>query len=400
MKICAVICEYNPLHSGHLYQLNAIPATFDKKLCIMSGNFVQRAEPAIANKYIRALSALRCGADMVMENPILYAVANGEKFACGAIKTLENIPYVKGLAMGCETDDPQLLRVISDIQLEENSLFKDILTGALEQGQSYASAYCNATATCAEQAGNNKSEIIDILQKPNNLLCIEYIKCLKKSNLTSIEPILIKRKGNSYNNLAPYGDYLSATAIRAMLLSGKQTQTLPFLPDHEELIENCLSGKLADYDLYDKISLYNLLNTTEEQISDLYDCREGLQFKLKKSVKNCSTLKELLENTKSKRYTYARLRRIVLQLNLGITKSVMENANTSDLPFHVLAIKNDILPFLGEIQNAIVRHSDYSKYPQHSYLFEIEKKADALHALLCKTPCCDYNDKLITDKLI
>ena len=146
MKICAVICEYNPFHSGHLYQLTKVPAKFDKIACIMSGNFVQRAEPAIVNKRIRAQAALNAGADIVVENPVLYAVANGEKFASGAIKTLAALPNVKGLIMGCETDSPEIIEKIADTQLSEDAVFGDEFSKCMQSGASYAAAYCNATA--------------------------------------------------------------------------------------------------------------------------------------------------------------------------------------------------------------------------------------------------------------
>ena len=104
MKICAVICEYNPFHTGHLYQLNKISKKYDDIICLMSGNFVQRAEPAIAEKSVRATVALNCGASAVIELPIIYAVANGERFASGAIKTLSRLTGIEALAMGCETE--------------------------------------------------------------------------------------------------------------------------------------------------------------------------------------------------------------------------------------------------------------------------------------------------------
>ena len=129
MKCCALICEYNPLHNGHCYQLNQIRelTDCDKIICIMSGDFVQRAEPAIANKLARAECAVRSGADMVVELPLPYAVGSGELFAKGAIEIVKALPNVSYLAMGCETDDVRMLKALADIQYEESKNFKKLL---------------------------------------------------------------------------------------------------------------------------------------------------------------------------------------------------------------------------------------------------------------------------------
>ncbi|MFR5062908.1 MAG: nucleotidyltransferase family protein, partial [Christensenellales bacterium] len=116
MKICAVICEYNPFHTGHLYQLSEAKKSFDEIICIMSGNFVQRAEPAIAEKNVRARIALNCGASMVLELPLLYAIANGERFAEGAVKTLSRLENIDALVMGCEAENTKALMALAEIQ--------------------------------------------------------------------------------------------------------------------------------------------------------------------------------------------------------------------------------------------------------------------------------------------
>ena len=250
MKICAVICEYNPFHSGHLYQLTKVPAKFDKIACIMSGNFVQRAEPAIVNKRIRAQAALNAGADIVVENPVLYAVANGEKFASGAIKTLAALPNVKGLIMGCETDSPEIIEKIADTQLSEDAVFGDEFSKCMQSGASYAAAYCNATAVSMKNKGYDEQQIRTIISQPNNLLCIEYIKSIRRLNL-DIEPVVIKRRGNGYNSTSVYGDYLSAGAIRNILLSQSYNDALPYLPGGDQLISALKNGNCADYALYD-----------------------------------------------------------------------------------------------------------------------------------------------------
>lgn len=399
MKICAVICEYNPFHTGHLYQLGKVPAGYDRIACVMSGNFVQRAEPAVADKYLRAETALLCGADIVVENPILYATANGEKFAEGAIKVISALKDVKGLIMSCECDDTSLIQAIADVQTQESERFALNVRNGLDSGKSFASAYSDATATeLEEKYGYDK--IKSVLSEPNNLLCIEYIKSIIRHNL-DVKPVIIKRKGNGYNDLRAYGDFLSATAIRKILLSDTPSAASPYLPQNESLLAAVRAKKIADENLYDAISLLNLRNSTPEQLEQTYDCREGLQFSLLQNAKNCSTFTETLELTKSKRYTFSRLKRIVLQNNLGITKNIMAKAQNQTLPFHVLACKNDFKGYFSQIEkNAVIRNSDYDKFSSFDYLFEIERRASALYSVISHSEDKYLNEKLVTDRLI
>lgn len=400
MKICAVICEYNPFHTGHLYQLTKIPAKYDKTICVMSGNFVQRAEPAIIGKQIRAETALNAGADMVIENPVINAVANGEKFADGAIKILSRLPDVKGLIMSCETEQTDLLDKIADVQLNSDDFFSNILKESLSRGQKYAAALSEATAAALKKQGYDSETVKSVLNKPNNLLCIEYIKSIRKYNL-DISPVILKRKGNDYNSTSVFGNYLSATAIRNILLSGSPTEATPYLPEKEKILDVICRGKNADYALYDALSLYNLRTASKTQLANLYDCGEGLEHSLYDNARLHEDMRQVLESVKSKRYTYARLKRIILQLNLGITKEVMKRAENEKIPFRVLAVKNDFKFYLSEIEkNAVIRNSDYDKFQEYEYYFDIEKRASALYSTITKTRDSFYTDRLITDKII
>ena len=398
MKICAVICEYNPFHSGHLYQLGKIPAGYDRIACVMSGNFVQRAEPAIVDKYLRAETALRCGADIVVENPILYATASGEKFAEGAIKVISAMKDVKGLIMSCECDDPSVIEAAANVQYEESDDFKSDLKNALDRGIAYASALCQATVN-ALSGKFDAGKIKAALSEPNNLLCVEYIKSIRRGNL-NIKPIIIKRKGNGYNDLRAFGDYLSASAIRDLLASATPLAASPYLPENDSLYKAVRSGKTADSALYNAISLYNLRNSTHDQLEQAFDCREGLQYPLIQNAKTCNTLTEALEKTKSKRYTFARLKRIVLQNNLSITKDAVKKAENQTLPFRVLACKNDFKGYFSQIEkNAVIRNSDYDKFSSFDFLFDIERRASALYSVVTHSEDNYMSEKLICDKL-
>ncbi|MBQ8882476.1 MAG: nucleotidyltransferase family protein [Clostridia bacterium] len=381
MKICAIVCEYNPFHTGHLYQLLQAGNRFDKTICIMSGNFVQRAEPAIVEKYTRAKVALCAGADMVIELPLKYAIANGEKFANGAIKTLSTLSDISAIVMGCETDDTQLLEKIAQVQTEQNDIFKSILSESLALGNSYASSITRATfMTLAEDYDEEK--IIEILSKPNNLLCIEYIKAIKKY-CPKTEIVLIKRKGADYNSLFPTKNYASATAIRDMFYRGEFTQASAYLTAENGYLIDEFNAHKPDLDLFGKICALALKNAGVEGIKTAYDCREGIEYKLYENAVKYNSLDEILLNTKSKRYTYSRLKRIVLQVLLGITSSIMESEDF--IPPRLLAIKETFKPYLTEnADKMIIRASDIDKFnsPAQIEHFACERRASNVFALI------------------
>lgn len=383
MKLCAVVCEYNPFHNGHAYHLQkaARAANADAILCIMSGNFVQRAEPAVVNKYLRAECALLGGADIVLELPTVFAVANGQQFAEGALSVLKSIPNVSYLAMGCEDPKETALQRIADIQAEESDAFKTILKDALQEGCSYASAYTKATVQIAEKLYSMGTLCDIILKKPNNLLAIEYLKSIKKLQ-ADIKPILIRRQGNGYNTATVGGDYISATAARALL------QAKDFTPLEAYIPPNCLPKLRAeimahsvDIGLYEGLVLHALRTAPN---SDLYDAAEGIEQKLIGNAQTYTNLTKVLEETKSKRYTMSRLRRLCLQALLGITKTLMRTSSAA--PTRLLGIRNEVRGMLGDLPpSVLIQNTDMNHLepPQTAFL-EIDKKASMLYSLITR----------------
>ena len=382
MKICAIICEYNPFHTGHLYQLLQAGKKFDRIICIMSGNFVQRAEPAICEKYARARVALCAGADMVIELPLKYAIANGEKFADGAVKTLSTLSDVSALVMGCETDDPELVKEIAKIQIDECENYKSVLAENLAQGLSYASAITKATCSQFSTDEDKKIKVEQILSKPNNLLCIEYMKAINKY-CPKMETVLIKRKGADYNSLLPTNNYASATAIRNMFYDGKFTEASAYLTSEGSQIINEFSSQKPDLNLFGKICVLALKNAGVEGIKNACDCREGLEYKLYENAVKYNDLEEVLQNTKSKRYTYSRLKRIVLQVLLGITNSV--NDSDDFIPPRLLAIKETFKYYLSNNgDKMIIRATDMDNFTSPAQLehFNCERIAGNVYSLI------------------
>ena len=382
MKICAVICEYNPFHTGHLYQLNEAAKKFDHTICIMSGNFVQRAEPAVAEKYVRAEIALRCGASMVLELPIVYATANGERFADGAIKTLKSLTGINAVVMGCETDDTDALITLADIQSREDGDFKALLAANLDNGLSYATALSSATVTKAKEANVSPDKAAEILAKPNNLLCIEYVKAIKRNGL-DIKPVFIKRKGNDYNNISAIGNYLSASALRELIYKNDYTAAIPYLTGEYGILLEELKNHKPDKKTFSDLAVYKLRISSTDEIAKAFDCREGLEYRLSDAARSCITIEDVLLRTKTKRYTMSRLKRVILQVMLGITDEFYKNS--SFLPPRLLAIKENFKPYLTENgKNMIIRTEDMLRYDGEYYerYFEVEKKAAALYSVI------------------
>ncbi len=382
MKICAIVCEYNPFHTGHLYQLMQASKEYDEIICVMSGNFTQRAEPACVEKYTRATVALNAGASMVIELPVIFATANGEKFADGAIKSVSSLCELSGLVMGCETNDTDYIKILANIQSEENERFKNILTENLNDGKSYATAIMNATAVVgAENYGIPFETSVEILSQPNNLLCIEYVKASKKY-CPKAEITLIKRIGVHHNSLFPTNNYASGTAIRNMLSNGDFTGATPYLPDANLTIGEYSAHPLSS-SLFSSLAVYSLRNAGIDGIRKAYDCKEGLEYKLYENALTHTTIEEVLSETKSKRYTMSRIRRVILQVMLGIDKEIYKTDGY--VPPRLLAIKENFKPILGTCgDKLIIRNDDFARYDSSFYekYFEIERKASNLYSLI------------------
>ena len=212
MKICAIICEYNPFHNGHLYQLREAKrlSGADALLCIMSGNFVQRGEAAILDKYTRAKHALQAGADAVIELPTIFATSNAELFAKGAISILSAIPSVKTLCFGCENADKTAFKLAARYLNDEPSDVSEKIKEMVASGMSFAKARANAWAGYIP---------LDLLCSPNNILGLEYTRAILAKD-ADIDILPIQRVGNGYSEAKLNEELPSATAIREAIKDG------------------------------------------------------------------------------------------------------------------------------------------------------------------------------------
>ena len=319
-KVLGIVAEYNPFHNGHLYHLEeskkATGANYT--VAIMSGNFTQRGDTSIIDKWSKTKIALSNGIDIVIELPLLYSISSAENFAEGAIKILDSLKVVDYISFGAETSNIKILDKIADVLYNEPKEYKALLAHELSKGISYPKARDNALMMYL----NNIRQLSNVVSSPNNILGIEYLKALKKFN-SNILPIAIPRFSSEYNDTSFSGNIASATAIRNIIKNKGFDILQKLLPSscYSILMDNIKVGHIVpDITVFEKEIIYNLRKMSINEISELADVSEGLEFAIKNAANYCNSIVEFLNIIKSKRYTTTRLQRILLYSLLGITK--------------------------------------------------------------------------------
>lgn len=325
MKVAGIIVEYNPFHNGHKFHIEQTKKLTgaDYIIAVMSGNYVQRGEPAVINKYLRTDMALLNGVDLCIELPTCYSSASAEFFAYGAVSILHKLGIVDYVCFGSEAGSIKHLDYIADILNSNNKEYQTILNKYIKQGNSYPKA---RELGILEYLKSIKSpylkEIKKIISSPNNILGIEYIKALKKLG-SSITPITITRTDKGYNeiNLNKTSSYTSASSIRTnihtlasikkyvpsnvySILKQEQTKTYPII-----------------YDDYTTLATYILLNNTAKDLTKYLDVDDTIANKLLNSIKDNHCITHMLEHSKSKDVTHTRLSRALMHIILNETKS-------------------------------------------------------------------------------
>ncbi|MBQ9728804.1 MAG: nucleotidyltransferase family protein [Clostridia bacterium] len=369
MKICGIICEYNPFHNGHLYQLCEAKrlSGADALVCLMSGNFVQRGEAAVADKYIRAKHAVLAGADVVLELPTIFATSNAELFAKGAVKLLSSIPALNTLCFGAETADKAAFLQAAKIMNDEPQEVSRKLKEFLRQGMSYAKARALAFDGWIPET---------IVNSPNNILGVEYTRALLSFG-SSVKILPIERVGGGYSDSSLQESFSSATAIRSAMQENREyaSQVPDFvLKDMPKQIENCL----------ETLEKYALIERSAEEISKICDCAEGLENALKKAAKEKESLTEILT---SARYTSSRIRRIALQNLLKIDEDLIRESLHSPLYLRVLAAKkerSDVLSALSESSSPLMvrAHDENVLSGVAKECFQVDRFAEKVYGLL------------------
>lgn len=306
MKTAAVICEYNPFHYGHKYQLDKTREMGATHIvAVMSGNFTQRGDAAIFDKYARARAALENGADLVLELPTVYSLSAAEGFARGAVQIIEALGCVDMLSFGSECGDIAALKEAAGAS--EYALHTDEFKEAMRKGSSFPAALAEAVKAYYTP------DVYDVLSSPNNTLAVEYIKALDDIG-SMIEPVTIQRNGAEHDSDEEEQQFASASLIRRKIFSGE---------DYSEFAP-VINEPVADIHRLESAILAKLRTMKPSDFENVYDAAQGLGDRLYKAVRRACSLDELYFLAKTKRYTLARIRRAVLCGFLGIDKKQLK----------------------------------------------------------------------------
>ena len=373
-KLC-IISEYNPFHFGHLYHLNeSISQTnTDFKVAIISGNFVQRGEPSIINKWEKAKVALSAGFDLVIELPTLYAISSAENFANGSIKIADQIGS-NYLSFGTESGDLKKLKDLSSLINKNEKEYIAKVKEKIAHGFSYPKSQ---ELAINEMFGDEFSGVC----KPNNILGLEYLKSLNAIS-SNIAPITIKRDF----------DKSSSSDVRALLRApGFKIENLKDkIPDfsYDVLTKNIKNGNaVLSLKAFEKEIIYILRTIDNEKLKDIPDVPENMLSNLKKIACSTNSLDELITTLKNKSITQARIQRILLYVLLGITKSDMELSKKITPFVRVLGMSENgkkILSDLPKDINVITSVKAFEKNCDDSDLLrmlEIDKRATDIYTL-------------------
>ena len=361
MQVAGIICEYNPLHLGHKKQIDFLKAQGYAVVCLMSGNFVQRGYPAIFDKMCRARAAVECGADLVLELPVQYALSSAEGFAAGGVEILTKLCHK--LCFGAENADEHALMEIAQALLSPT--FSEKLRPYLDQGLSFPAARSKALAEMGLQN--------DLLDTPNNILAVEYCKAILSQN-SPMEILPIHRQGSYHAALAD-AENPSATALRNLLENEGNWQD--FVPKQGV---SCFDNAELHFIYHgESAMLYRLRTMTEAEFEALPYGSEGLWRKLMHNSRKCSSLSDIIDSTKSKRYTRTRIDRMILCAFLGLT----ERDFKSPVPYcRVLGFNDTGRGILNEVKEDGF-FVNIGEDTRHAYQ-NLERRTTALYGLFAQ----------------
>ncbi len=369
MGVCGIIAEYNPLHTGHRFLLSQALKQSEAVVVAMSGNFTQRAEPALLSDRYRAEMALYSGANLVLQLPLPYAVSTAQTFARGGVSLLANTGLVDSLFFGSECGDIERLKTAANAVLAPET-DKEILK-FLEQGLAYPVARERAAEALFGE------EVSAVLQNPNDILAVEYVRAILELQ-ADMEPKTVKRQGAGHDAKTTEAGFASASYLRKALKNGEDIRA--FLPEASfEILEKAMKKGFApsDYGKLETAILAKLRVSKPEDFALLPDASEGLENRLLTAAKTATSLEELFTLTKTKRYTHARIRRLVLLFFLGVDKTLTEG----DVPYlRVLAADKTGIELLRRMEQTakvpILKRAADAK--------ALEGRAKTMYALECR----------------
>ena len=376
MNVIGIVCEYNPFHLGHLYQLKKVKEMYPDSIIIVvcSSNFTQRGDVSILNKWDKTRIALEYGVDIFIELPFGYATQSSDIFAKGAIELL-NYLKINTLVFGSECNNIQELINLANVQLNNNQ-YDNIVKKYLDKGINYPTALSKALTDITNTTIN----------KPNDLLGLSYIKEIIKNNY-KITPVTIKRT-NDYHGKDINSNIINASLIRKLLIEKKDiTKYIP--SNTHKYLSNISLDNFYPYLKYQIINNSNNLN-----IYQTVD--EGIENRIIKNIYKSSGYNELIMNIKTKRYTYNKINRMLLHILTNFTK---EDANNIKIDYiRLLGFTNTGQKYLNKIKKDINVPIITRYKPNISNLLDLEFRVNSIYAFITnnyKLIELEYNNKPI-----
>lgn len=392
MRIVGLITEYNPFHNGHKYHIEKAKLITNSEytISVMSGNFLQRGEPALVDKWTRARMAIDNGVDLVIELPTIYACQSAEIFGYGAVEILNSIGIVDNLVFGSEIGDIDKLFSISKILVDEPHEFKKYLKKYLSKGLVFPKARSNAIIEYLNFSNKFIDNLEFILSNPNNILGIEYLKALIKTK-SKIKPYTIKRIGSNYNDVFLTGNISSATAIRKSIFENGVRSIKNTVP--KETYYH-LEKFTSIFNTFNHLSNYNqllmfLIRVKNDYLKNILDVENGLENRIISCFNNNNNILDAIKCIKTKRYTLTRIQRILIHILLDITnESFIDITKKGPQYIRILGASKNGLKILNKIKSnssipIITKFSNYKRYnnPSLNKMLELDKLATDIYFL-------------------
>lgn len=366
MKIGGIIAEYNPFHKGHAYQISRVRKECDAVVAVMSGSFAQRGTMAVYDKFIRSRAAVLGGADLVIELPCAYTLAPAELFASGAVMLMNECQVINHLYFGCECGDTNSLYRAAEIMMDETPEISQKIKENLKTGMGYKAA------RLAAYVGTIPTELIN---QPNNILGIEYIKALILTK-SKLKPHAIMRKNTNHNDTLPVQGYASGNAIRTLIAS--KGDISPYVPANTRY----LYSTAVEYDrkILDSLILYMLRVQGMKVFDKVFDAPPEMVSRIFHAVPEATSLEDILDGANTRQYAKARIRRAIMAALLDIDGALV---NTAPQYIRVLAFNDMGREVISQIQEksklpVIIKTADFK---EASPLFEAELRATELSSI-------------------
>jgi len=341
MSVLGIIAEYNPFHNGHLYHMSASKSSISasKVIVVMSGNFTQRGDSAICDKFSRTRMALKNGADIVVELPVFYAVSSAEYFSWAAVKLMDAMGVVTHLSFGSESGDLEQIRLVASAMNKHRDSISWMTSELMSDGLPYFKAREHSLSSILHICQ-------DFIRQPNHILAIEYTRALEEIN-SSITPVTIKREGLDH--------YKTASSLRQYIKTGDYPSLGEAIPDNVFFL---LLGQIskygaADISRLDNVLFYLLRTKSLDEIKSIYGMNDGVAERMVKLCGLHDSSEGFLNAVKTKRYAHTRLRRAIAHLLLDIKSEMFDQFNLTGGPryIRVLGFRKDASQLLGEMVN-------------------------------------------------